>query len=112
MVDHHFLLYLLGMTWRHRLAYYGCMVGFVAALAICDREKRSAGLDPTETADSAEQQQKLAALPPAVRRRVFRAELAVMVLEYGIFTTFINGMTSGVGAASSRPRLATRRRRR
>ena len=117
MVDHHVLLYLLGVPYTYCIGFYGSLAGFAWALKANKRERLLCGLsaeegdDRTEGAGMATREESGARGESGTRaggggqagvvgggsmQRVWNTGMAVMLLEYTMFISFVSGMASGV----------------
>ena len=54
------------------------------------------GVAAEASGDTVKRQKQIDGLEPGLRRKLFLAELALMVFENGLFTSFVLGMTSGI----------------
>lgn len=111
MVDHHVLLYLLGVPYKYCIGFYGSLAGFAWALKANKRERLLCGLNAEEGDDRTEGAGVAARGESGARaegdgqagvvgggsmHRVWNTGMAVMLLEYTMFISFVSGMASGV----------------
>lgn len=101
MVDHVALMTVLDTRPLFRKAFYGAFLSLVGSVVCTQTIERAAGM-PTESdwrTTTAERARRLRRLAPSVRTCLFVSELALMISEYLLFMSFVQGIPSGIAKA-------------
>ena len=96
MADHHFLCGLLRLRMPYRIGFYGGFVGLGLAMVAKGRIEERAGVGGIGDALVSETVRQGFAGQPRLAQLHWRARLAVMVFEYGMFLSFVEGIGSGL----------------
>ena len=95
ILDHVWLMELLGMRWIYQAGFYSFFLITAASLHWGQSIKRRSGVPAKHTSSALEWQKLLAKLPESQSRQLWWAELSFMVAENLVFTSFVLGLTSG-----------------
>ena len=93
IIDHHFLIQVLNMPFWYAFGFYGGFLLLLIAIKISESIESQARLSGYANEDRAAK--IVAEAPQALKDQHFRARLAVMIFEYGLFISFVMGMPCG-----------------
>ena len=105
MADHHCLCGLLRVRTPFRVGFYGGFAGLILAMLVKGRVEERAGVGGIGDALVSETVRQGFAGQPRLAQLHWLARLAVMVFEYGLFLSFVEGIGSDMEPpAASLPR--------
>jgi len=106
MLDHEMLCSVFKVDTRYRAAFRVSFLLMLGALVRGHALERVAGIGGESRVSPAVRARQIAAAPLGVRRKLWRADLAIMLFENLLFASFVHGVTSGApppgGAALDR----------
>lgn len=97
MADHEIMCGLYRVPARFIIGFRAGLVGLFASLLLLRGTERAERLPHSEQGHDDDREAALVGKPRRVRAQVHLADTAVMVCEYGLFISFISGMTAGLG---------------
>lgn len=103
MVDHIVIMHLMNMKVKYRRVFYRAFLTMIGSIVATQAIEKHAGLPMESDAKVAtgDRVRMIKMLSPRTRRYLFLSELFLMITENLLFTSFVQGIPSGVSATKT-----------